>query len=687
MEENTQEIIKIHNIVLAVITITSIGVTAENIRQGWELWVFPVVLFGVLSAWWCHIAQKYTPHLRENYYFIFSIFLSFYYGAHRTSLYDIIVIVSLLLVAFTLVKRILFLRIILAEYYLLILSHIVVVWFQNELTTEYFNELRIFLHGMAVLCLYVILKRLLFKEIKDDEEILKRDSDKKQYDHEMEDFLVNISHELRTPVNVINGLSGILLKNDNREEIRSISNAGHRLARQIEDIQDYSEIQRKDLTIENEKYMITSVLNDILVSYYELERNTDLDFIVDLDPEVPSVLRGDANKIRKIIEHLLDNAFKFTVRGGVKLRITAIKKDYGINLLIEVADTGIGMTQNDIESVTGGQYKADKKRTRSTGGIGLGLSVVFGMIRNMNGFVRIESPGARGTVVRISVFQEVVDPSPCMSLNNDRFLNVLFYVVPGTYREAFMGSMYSDMAKNLAAGLRINLYSAANLDEVKKIIAKGFITHIFIGEYEYKKDQAYFDELSRNDVEVAVSARKIFDVGDSNVVIMSLPLYGYQIVQFLNGDYGDNGISVKDDFIKPDLDGVRALVVDDEPMNLVVATGILKTYNMEITTVESGKEAIEKYSENDYDVILMDHMMPEMDGIEAMKKIKAIAEDENRKVKIVAFTANAISGAKEMFLSKGFDGFISKPINIHDFERVMSQVIPDSKNVRKKGTR
>jgi CheY-like chemotaxis protein len=124
------------------------------------------------------------------------------------------------------------------------------------------------------------------------------------------------------------------------------------------------------------------------------------------------------------------------------------------------------------------------------------------------------------------------------------------------------------------------------------------------------------------------------------------------------------------------LDGIKVLVVDDEPMNLVVASGIFKEYNMIVDTARSGKESLEKFSNNNYDIIFMDHMMPEMDGVEAMKRLKDMALQRMENICIIALTANAISGARQMFMREGFDGFISKPINIADFERTMNRVLP-----------
>ena len=117
-------------------------------------------------------------------------------------------------------------------------------------------------------------------------------------------------------------------------------------------------------------------------------------------------------------------------------------------------------------------------------------------------------------------------------------------------------------------------------------------------------------------------------------------------------------------------------------MNLVVATSLFRNYEMIIETAASGKEAIRKFRENDYDLIFMDHMMPEMDGVEAMKQIKGLAESLNREILVIALTANAVSGAREMFLQEGFDGFIAKPINMADFERVVQRVLGSSRKGR-----
>ncbi len=680
MGENSQATIKIHNTVVAVITVACVGAVIENISQHWEFWMPPLILIGIIASWWMHITQKGSPRVREDFYLIFAMVVAFYHGVHESSFFDIFVVSALIMSVATLTKRLDFLRLIMVEFMILIGMQVAMASTSGSVVFDSMNISRVILHILALICLYVVLKTIVEKKNESDSNIDKLENTIKSNDHDMEDFLVNLSHELRTPINVINGLSDLILKRERREDILTIKNAGIRIAHQIEDIQDYSEIQRENVIIENERYMITSLLNDILMNYDAMKNQSSLDFIVDLDPEVPAVLKGDMKKIQKIISHLLDNAFKFTRKGGACLRVTAYRKEYGVNLIIEVSDTGVGMTRTDISRITRGIYQADKKRDRSTGGVGLGLSVVLGLVRSMDGFVKIESEKNRGTIVRISIFQEVLDPAPCMAINTDRFINVVIYNWIHKFETPGLALMYKNMSENLAKGLRHNLFFAGSLDELKKLIARGDITHLFVGDVEYKHDQQYFEQELDKDIVVAVNADSAFIPPEwTRCVVLRKPLYGMSIVQVLNGTSKGTVVSFEEDIQKPDLTGIRALVVDDEPMNLVVATGLFKEYHMKIDTADSGFEALTMFGQNGYDVIFMDHMMPQMDGVETMKRIRSAADRDGRKVSIVALTANAVSGAKEMFLREGFDGFISKPIVINDFERVMNRIIAEGR--------
>ena len=686
MNEKANRTLRTHNVVVVIITVTCIGAILESISQRWELWVAPLIAGGIIACWAIHINGYGDTRFRENFFLIFAMMVAFFHGVHITSFFDIIIVSVLLMITASMLGRKRFLPFILLEYFVITFSQLIMGVFTGVIVLDPLNVSRILLHIVVELSIYRALHEILRNISRMESGIEAVHGAEESARKGMEDFLANISHELRTPVNVINGMSSLILKKERREDVEAIRMAGLRLSNQIEDIQDYSEIERGDAILEEDRYMITSILGDIASSYQLYYQPKGLEFTIDLDPSVPAVLKGDSKKIKKIITHLIDNGFKFTKKGGVLLRVFCIKKEYGINLIIEVLDTGVGMTEKVRNRVATGSYQADKKRNRSTGGIGLGLSIVYGFTRLMHGFVTIESDPGQGAVVRVSVVQEVIDPTPCISVDSGRFLGVAFHVLPEKLDDFRVGGAYQMMATNLAAGLRLNLYSAPSLDELKKLLKTGKITHVFMGKSEYEQDPDFFEELAESSVTVAMYTGPGFFVKkNSRIIVLPKPIYGYTVAKVLNEENDVTSFMNGAENKALNLEGVKALIVDDEPMNLVVATGLFKDYRMEVDTADSGKEALAKYDLNEYDVIFMDHMMPEMDGVEAMKKLRIIADQREKKLIVIALTANAVSGAREMFLREGFDGFISKPINIKDFERVMNRVMSDKKAGRNGG--
>ena len=680
LNEKANRKLRAHNVVIVIITVTCIGAILESISQGWELWTIPLIAGGIIACWAIHINGYGQTRFRENFFMIFSMIVAFFHGVHITSFYDIIIVSVLLMITASVMGRKRFLPFILLEYFAITFSQLIVGVSAGSIVLDPLNISRILLHVVVELSIYRALHEILRNMNRIENDIESIQNTEESAKKGMEDFLANISHELRTPVNVISGMSTLILKKESRDDVVAIRDAGIRLSHQIEDIQDYSEIERGDSVLEEEKYMITSILGDIAGDYETMYQARGLEFTIDLDPSVPAVLMGDSKKIKKIITHLIDNGFKFTKTGGVLLRVFCIRHGYGINLVIEVLDTGIGMTEAVRNKVATGSYQADKKRNRSTGGIGLGLSIVYGFTRLMKGFVSIESDPGEGTIVRVSIVQEVVDPNPCISVDSKRFFGVAYHVLADKLDDFRVGAAYEIMANNLAAGLRLNLYPAPSLDELKSLLKTGKITHVFMGAKEYEEAPDFFEELSGSDVTVAMFAGYDFKLPrNSRIIVLPKPIYGYTIAKILNGesDIAPFGAGAENSALN--LEGVKALIVDDEPMNLVVATGLFKDYKMEVDTAGSGKEALAKYDSGEYDVVFMDHMMPEMDGVECMQKLKTIAGQRERKLIVIALTANAVSGAREMFLKEGFDGFISKPIIVNDFERVMNRVMEGKK--------
>ena len=661
--------------IVLLISIACIGLSIESVLLRWEFWVPPLLLVGAVLVWAMHISGAPEFKLRKIAYLLYVMIMVFYHGVHGSSYYDIAIVIVLTMAALTMFDHVYILNLLFAEYWVILVIQLFLASKEHTVPFDVVNISRLFLHMNIVIMVYFICVKLVRDKLEWTSSEAEKEARIEAVDADMEDFLSNISHELRTPVNVVLGMSEIQLKKDLGEEAVSIKQAGTKLAYQIEDIQDYTECKRDNIILEQDDYTCTSLMNDVVVEFRMLENDRHLSLVVDLDPRVPAKMYGDVKKLRKIFRHLLDNAVKFTKKGGIYIRVFAEKNDYGVNLCIEVTDTGIGIDRKSIAMVSESMYQVNKKRNRSSGGIGLGLYIVYGFAHSMGGFVKIESVPKNGTTVRVTIPQKVVDDTPCLSLAEDYSGDIIFHSRSEKFKVPKVRDFYKTMAMNLASGLKVTLYSADSIKEIEQLTEKREISAIFMGQEEYEDNAEFFEKLSQGNIVVAVSADQSFKpASGSRILVLPKPLYGYPVTRVINEGYDAEGLDSEDQVAHPNLRGVKALVVDDEPMNLIVAEGIFRNFGMITDLAGSGKEAVAKCRKNDYDVVFMDHMMPEMDGVEAMKLIKAIAKDKDKKAIVIALTANAVSGAREMFMQEGFDGFIAKPMRIPEFEHVMLKV-------------
>jgi len=394
-------------------------------------------------------------------------------------------------------------------------------------------------------------------------------------------FLARMSHEIRTPLNAVLGISEIHLQDENvKDEIKEaflrIYNSGELLLNIINDILDISKIEAGKLELVLEQYQVSGMIYDaVFVNMIKYENN-GVEFFVNVDENVPSVLYGDEIRIKQILNNLLSNAFKYTPAGEVELLVKAEKsQDDKVTVIFCVRDTGQGMTSDQLNKLFDEYTRFNMDKNRTTEGTGLGMGITQNLIRMMNGEIMAESEKGKGSVFTIRLPQGIVN------------------------------------------------------DEV----------------------------LGKETVE--------------------------KLRQFRT-NYKEN---IKRTYIKRvKIPSAKVLVVDDIDMNLYVTKGMLTPYGMQVNTALSGAEAIEKIKKSVrdgllYDIIFMDHMMPVMDGIEAVKIIRDMGP-EYKKMPIIALTANAVSGMKDKFLENGFNGFVSKPVNMQEMDSALNEWISPEKIIK-----
>ena len=502
-----------------------------------------------------------------------------------------------------------------------------------------------------------------------------------------DDFLANISHEIRTPINTIAGMSEILanedLKDDVREKVQDLQGASRNLVTLVSDMLDFAEIQSGKLELTESSYNLTSTINDIVNIINNQKKSKEIEFILDIDTDIPALLVGDEQKLKRAMLNILSNAVKFTEVGCVVLEISCRRESYGVNLCITVRDTGIGIDSSQLHNVFNSFSMVDTKRNRQEGGVGLGLAIAQAIIEKMGGFISVRSKKGEGSEFQIIVPQKVEQYEPMIVLENPLRFNVLVYIDMNQFFISSVKSEYGNNISNITENLGIIVHVCRNLNELKRRIERNYITHIFITLYEYTMDESYFNGLAKQTgVVIILEETEDYRVHSDDIIRLYKPFYALPVSIILKGGKRYNNLSRenmnRNMFIAPD---AKILIVDDNTINLRVESSLMKNYRFTIDTALSGMEALEKLESKDYDMVFMDHMMPEMDGVDTLHRIRDKAGIYYANIPVIALTANAVAGAKEMLIAEGFQDFLSKPVEIASMHRILEKYLPDAKKI------
>ena len=390
------------HLLLAVITTAFSGTLCLIVlMMSWELWMIPLMTVGCFSIWLLHIARLGSDTLYENLCVGLMLVEFFFFTSHEAILFDIPAVACVLILALFMLNKKWILYGIESLYLLALLYHALILGtLSRDLELQEIFRLglgAVVIFGSAALARYWINRRT---------------AQRKWYENifaELETagkqnavFLSNVSHELRTPINMVIGISDVALGKDLSPDIRSdmtsIKLAGKRLSNQINNMMDYTEIVEGTLSPAKKEYMITSVLNDVITMTALQSNRQHLELVFDIDPKIPASLVGDAEKISHVLKILVENSIKFTEEGGVNVRIGFRRENYGINLIVDIRDTGIGMTDDQLTQMYDVFYQADTGTSRLAGGLGLGLPIARGLLTAMGGFIHFESEIGRAHV-------------------------------------------------------------------------------------------------------------------------------------------------------------------------------------------------------------------------------------------------------------------------------------------------
>jgi CheY-like chemotaxis protein len=411
-------------------------------------------------------------------------------------------------------------------------------------------------------------------------------------------------------------------------------------------------------------------------------------FYTNIDGNIPNSLFGDEVRLRQILLNLLSNAAKYTDKGFISLAISVQKRVEGqVDLEITVSDSGKGIKPEDQEKLFGSFVQVDTKKNRGIEGTGLGLAITKKLCEAMGGDIGVQSEYGKGSAFSVHIPQGVCSTDSFAAVENAAGKKVLVYEHRTVYAKSVCWSL-QNMGVPHTLAVTPEEFSAALLREEWYYVFSGY------GLYEEIRKV-----MTGTTPPLALMVEWENEANIPNVRFISLPVQSLSIANVLNGkaDTRDYFNTQNSGLIRFTYPSARLLIVDDISTNLKVAEGLLSPYHTKIDTSLNGARAIELVKKHKYDIVFMDHMMPEMDGIEATAAIRAWEEEtmsneqlamSNEKrcsvVPIIALTANAVSGMREMFIEKGFNDFLAKPIDISKLDETLHKWIPKEKREKEK---
>ena len=526
------------------------------------------------------------------------------------------------------------------------------------------------LSGLGIVFMIIlsfILIQLSLSKARSEEENLEKSS-----------FLARMSHEIRTPMNSILGMAELIQRKtvsaDIQEYIEIIYQSGNNLLAIINDILDFSKIESGRLQIENHEYHMASVINDMINMIRPRVAEKSLDIFVNVSSGIPGQLFGDDMRLRQIMTNLLSNAVKYTRKGFISMDVEMEHvNDSSLRLIITVRDSGIGIKLEDQKKLFSEFARMDSKANLGIEGTGLGLAITRALCRAMGGDVTVESEYSRGSEFRATIIQDWVNDKPVAHVYNPEKKEVLFY----DWRPQYVQSISLTL---LSLGVSFKCPD----------VFQDFLSDLEYGSYDYafissKYAMDCISALGRRDsplqLVIMVEPGEVAVYREVPSILM--PVYSITMANILNNV--TEGTLSKDKNLKIQFTAPSAmvLIVDDISTNLRVAKELMSPYKMNVHTCLSGSESLTMVEENRYDLVFMDHMMPGMDGIEATSFIRNLESGDGyyQNLPIIALTANAISGQREMFLENGINDFLAKPIDIQKLNDILERWLPADKRV------